>query len=53
MRADHCFNMQDSVPEATVSADTLYLENASCFFSQRSYEEVALGVGIHYAKDLR
>ena len=33
--------------------DTLYLENATCFFSQRTYEEVALGVGIHYAKDLR
>ena len=44
---------QDSVPQLTVSPESLYLEEAVCFFTQKTHEEVALGVGIHYTKDLR
>ncbi len=35
------------------SLDTLYLEGAVCFYTQRTHDEVPLGIGISCSKDLR
>lgn len=43
----------DYKPVAVSGSDFLYLEHAICFFSLKTFEETALGIGINFTKDAR
>ena len=43
----------DYKPVTVSGSDFLYLENAVCFFSLKTFEEAALGIGINFTKDAR
>ena len=43
----------DYKPVTVSGSDFLYLEHAVCFFSLKTFEEAALGIGINFTKDAR